>query len=152
LEAIRAEAGESGGAVVVLEGGDMFQGTLVSNQFKGRSVAEVYEAVGVTAAAVGNHEFDFGVPALAERIAEARFPILAANIFKKGTRERPAWAHPTAMVEAGGVKIGIVGLATVETAMVTNPAHVGELDFAEGGPIAAQLAAELPAQGATIVP
>src|SRR3954470_18376558 len=38
LNAIRAEARERGGAVVVLDGGDEFQGTLISNQFKGRSV------------------------------------------------------------------------------------------------------------------
>src|SRR5437879_723785 len=60
LDALRADAAEHGGAVIVLDGGDLFQGTLVSNQFKGKSVAETYAAVGVTAAAIGNHEFDFG--------------------------------------------------------------------------------------------
>jgi 5'-nucleotidase len=151
LAAVRAEAKEHGGAVVVLDAGDMFQGTLISNQFKGRSVVESYDALGVTAAAVGNHEFDFGIPVLEERIREAHYSILVANAFEKGTRTRPAWARPTLLVEVGGVKVGIIGLATAETALVTNPVIVKNLEFAPGGPIAAQLAGELRAQGATVV-
>jgi len=57
---------------------------MISNQFGGRSVTDVYNAVGVTAAALGNHEFDFGIPVLKERIAQARYPVLAANVFLKG--------------------------------------------------------------------
>jgi 5'-nucleotidase len=151
LAAVRGEAKEHGGAVVVLDAGDMFQGTLISNQFNGRSVVESYDALGVTAAAVGNHEFDFGIPVLEERIREAHFSILVANAFEKGTRTRPAWARPTLLVEVGGVKVGIIGLATAETALVTNPVIVQKLEFAPGGPIAAQLAGELRAQGATVV-
>ena len=151
LDAIRAEAAEDGAAVVVLDGGDMFQGTLVSNTFKGRSVVEVYNELGVTAAAVGNHEFDWGLKELTGRMGETKFPILAANVFKAGTRERPDWARPTAMVEVQGLKIGIIGLATIETPTVTNPVLVKGLEFAAGGPIAAGLADELRAQGATIV-
>ncbi|HXN82293.1 MAG TPA: bifunctional UDP-sugar hydrolase/5'-nucleotidase [Myxococcales bacterium] len=151
LAAIRAEAKENSAAVIVLDAGDMFQGTLISNAFKGKSVVDTYDALGVTAAAVGNHEFDFGIPVLEQRIREAHYPILLANAFNKGTRTRPKWAHPTALVEVDGVKVGIIGLATVETPLVTNPLFVQDLEFAPGGPIAAQLADELHAQGATVV-
>lgn len=151
LAALRAEARENGSAVLVLDAGDEFQGTLISNQFQGRSVTEVYNALGVTASAVGNHEFDFGLAALEDRIAQAKYPILAANIFRKGTRERPQWARPSVIVEASGVRVGIIGLATRETATATNPVNVDALDFAEGGPIAAQEADALRARGATVV-
>jgi 5'-nucleotidase len=151
LGAIRAEARESGGAVIVLDAGDAFQGTLISNQFRGRSVTEVYNALGVTAAALGNHEFDFGVPVLRERIAQAKYPVLAANVFLKGTRRRPEWLRPSALVDAGGTKVGIVGLATVTTPITTNPVNVSDLEFVEGGPIAAQEADALRAKGATVV-
>jgi 5'-nucleotidase len=151
LAAVRGEAKARGGTVVVLDAGDRFQGTLISNQFKGRSVVESYDALDVTAAAVGNHEFDFGIPVLEERIREAHYSILVANVFDKGTRTRPGWAHPTLLVDAGGVKVGIIGLSTVETPRVTNPVFVEGLEFAPGGPIAAQLAGELRAQGATVV-
>src|SRR5919204_6649819 len=134
LQAIRAEARERGGAVVVLDGGDEFQGTLISNQFRGRSVTDVYNALGVTAGALGNHEFDFGIPVLEERIAQARYPILAANVFLKGTTKRPAWLRPSVLIETEGIRVGIVGLATRETPLTTNPALVADLDFADGGP------------------
>jgi 5'-nucleotidase len=151
LAAIRAEAKESGGAVIVLDGGDEFQGTLISNQFRGASVTEVYNALGVAAAALGNHEFDFGVPVLRERIAQAKYPILAANVFLKGTRRRPVWLRPSALLDAGGIKVGIVGLATVSTPITTNPVNVSDLEFVEGGPVAAAEADALRAQGATVV-
>ncbi|HEY6908714.1 MAG TPA: bifunctional UDP-sugar hydrolase/5'-nucleotidase [Myxococcales bacterium] len=151
LDALRAEAREHGAAVLVLDAGDEFQGTLISNQFQGRSVTEVYNALGVTASAVGNHDFDFGMAALRDRIAQAKYPMLAANVFRKGTRQRPEWARPSVMVEADGVRVGIIGIATSETATVTNPVNVGDLDFAEGGPIAAEEADALRARGATVV-
>ncbi len=151
LNAIRAEAKERGGAVIVLDGGDAFQGTMISNQFRGSSVTEVYNAIGLTAAALGNHEFDFGVDVLKERVAQARYPVLAANVFLKGTRKRPDWLRPSALVQAGGVKVGVIGLATRETPLTTAPGMVAGLDFVDGGPVAAQEADALRAQGATVV-
>jgi len=151
LEAIRAEAKEHGGAVIVLDAGDAFQGTLISNRFQGRSVTDVYNALGVTAAALGNHEFDFGIPVLKERIAQARYPILAANVFLKGTRQRPDWLRPSTIVDAGGIRVGIIGLATVETPLTTNPALITGIDFVEGGAVAAQEADLLRSRGATVV-
>jgi 5'-nucleotidase len=151
MQTVRADARASGGELLILDGGDEFQGTLISNQFRGRSVTDVYNAAGVTASAVGNHEFDFGIPALRERIAQARYPILAANVFVKGTRTRPAWIRPSVLLDVLGVKVGIVGLSTVETATTTNPANVEGLDFVPGGPVAAAEADSLRAQGATVV-
>ena len=151
VDAIRAEAKANGGATVLLDAGDMFQGTLVSNQFQGRSVVDVYNAIGVDAAAIGNHEFDFGIKALEDREAQAKFPVLAANIFKKGTRERPTWARPTVMLTIDGLKVGVIGLTTVETPIVTQSTNIADVEFLPGGPIAAQLADELRAQGAQVV-
>ena len=151
LNAIRQGAKEKGDEVVLLDAGDQFQGSLISNQFQGRSVVDVYNAIGVTAAAIGNHEFDFGVPVLKDNMKRARYPMLAANIFFKGTRTRPDWARPSVMVVQGGIRIGIIGLATVETPLTTNPVNIADLEFADGGQIAAQEADALRAKGATIV-
>jgi 5'-nucleotidase len=151
LNAIRADAKARGGEVVVLDAGDEFQGTLISNEFRGKSVTDVYNAMGVTAGAIGNHEFDFGLEVLQQRMAQAKYPILAANIFLKGTQNRPDWAKPSVLLEQGGIRIGIIGLATEETPLVTNPVNIEGLDFAPGGPIAAREADALRAQGATVV-
>ena len=151
MNAIRADYAAKGGEVVILDAGDEFQGTLISNEFRGKSVTDVYNAIGITASAVGNHEFDFGIPVLRERIAQAKYPILAANIYLKGTKTRPDWVKPSALIDQGGIKIGIIGLATKETPLTTNPVNIADLDFAEGGPVAAQEADALRAQGATVV-
>jgi len=151
IDAIRADYRARGGEVVILDAGDEFQGTLISNEFRGKSVTDVYNAIGVTASAVGNHEFDFGIPVLKERIAQAKYAVLAANIFLHGTSQRPDWAKPAVLIEQGGIKIGIIGLATTETPLTTNPVNIEGLDFAPGGPVAAQQADELRAAGATVV-
>src|SRR4051812_13782702 len=57
---LRAARRADGGGVLLVDGGDMFQGTLESNTSEGASVVAVYNALGYTAATVGNHEFDFG--------------------------------------------------------------------------------------------
>jgi 5'-nucleotidase len=151
MKAVREAAREGGGEAVLLDGGDELQGTLISNQFRGRSVVEVFNALGVAAAALGNHEFDWGIETLAERMREARFPLLAANVFLRGTRTRPEWIRPSAMLEVSGVHVGVIGLSTVETPTVTSPRVVEGLEFAPGGPIAAREAAALRARGATVI-
>jgi 5'-nucleotidase len=151
MNAVRADAQARGGEVLILDAGDEFQGTLISNQFRGKSVTEVYNAAGVAASALGNHEFDFGVPVLQERMAQAKYPVLAANVFLRGTRRRPAWLEPSTIVTVGGIKVGIIGLATIETPLTTNPMNLEGLEFVPGGPVAAQQADELRARGAQVV-
>jgi 5'-nucleotidase len=151
VNAIRADLKAKGGEVVLLDAGDEFQGTLISNEFRGKSVTDVYNAVGVTAAAIGNHEFDFGLPVLRERMAQAKYPILAANIFLKQTHARPDWIKPSVLLNVGGIKVGIIGIITTETPLIVNPVLIADFEFPPGGPIAAAEADALRAQGATVV-
>ena len=51
---------ENPGGVILLDGGDLFQGTIASNVTEGAVVVDVYNYLGYTAAAIGNHEFDYG--------------------------------------------------------------------------------------------
>jgi 5'-nucleotidase len=151
MNAVRADAAAKDSQVLILDGGDEFQGTLISNQFRGKSVTDVYNAIGVTASALGNHEFDFGLPVLKERIAQARYTVLAANVFLTGTQNRPDWLKPSVLIEVGRVKVGIIGLATFETPLTTNPVNLEGLQFVPGGPVAAREADSLRARGATVV-
>src|SRR5438270_611117 len=149
--AIRDDYKQHGDEVILLDAGDAFQGTLISNEFRGKSVVDVYNVMGMNAAAIGNHDFDFGIPVLKERMAQSKFPWLSANVFMKGTRNRPEWAKASVLLEIGGIKVGVIGLSTRETATVTNPLNVADYEFVEGGPIAAQEADALRARGATVV-
>ncbi|RWZ58046.1 multifunctional 2',3'-cyclic-nucleotide 2'-phosphodiesterase/5'-nucleotidase/3'-nucleotidase [Halobacillus fulvus] len=136
---------------VVLDGGDTMQGTLISNSFEGKSTIETLNDIGYDAGAIGNHEFDWGVDVLKQRLTDATYPILGANIFEDATNDRPDWAKPYTIVEKGGYKIGIIGFATPQTPQTTLSTHVEGLNFPTPAPIAKELAAELEAQGADIV-
>jgi len=109
--------------------GDVMQGTPISNLLNGRSTIAVFDRMGYDAAAVGNHEFDWGVDTLRARIRQAGFPFLGANIYVQGTDRHPTWVRPWTMVERGGVRIGVVGVTTRSTPETTMPAHVSDLEF-----------------------
>ena len=157
---------ENGGRVVVVDSGDMFQGTLESNLFEGEAVVRGYNLIGYAAAAVGNHEFDFGpvgpesaarkpgddpLGALKRNAELAMFPMLSANMIERATRRTPAWAKPYTIVRSGGAKIGIIGLSTPLTPSVTMAANVVSLEFND--PVAATVnaATELRAAGVDAV-
>jgi len=169
LANLRRARARDGGAVLLLDAGDMFQGTLASNLGEGAAVVRAYNTLGYTAAALGNHEFDFGPVgpavtarpgggddprgALRARAAEASFPFLDANLIDVATGAPPAWRNvrPTALVDLVGIKIGIVGVTTEGTPRTTLAANFAGLAVK---PLAATIAAataDLHRQGATVV-
>ncbi len=168
IDAVRAARAEDGGAVLVIDAGDMWQGTLESNVREGEPMLRAYNAIGVTAAAVGNHEFDFGpvgekaIPvdasddprgALKLRASEAEFPLLAANIIDESTGRPLAWPNirPSTIVDVQDVKVGIIGVLAADGLLSTIPANVGGLHLE---PLARTIAAEarsLRDAGATVV-
>jgi len=108
---------------LLLSAGDMIQGSNWANLFQGKSVIELMNCMGFDAMAVGNHEFDFGVDVLKERMKEASFPFLGANIIGlEGVK-------PFIIKELKGVRIAIIGLATEETPIYTHPDNVRGLIF-----------------------
>ncbi|MHB8876943.1 MAG: bifunctional metallophosphatase/5'-nucleotidase [Myxococcaceae bacterium] len=155
------------GGVLLVDAGDLFQGTLASNLTEGAVVIDAYNALGYHAGAIGNHEFDYGpvgpvsatphgqdsFGALKQRIKQARFPLLAANIYQADTGERPAWLpnDGTAIFELKGVKVGVVGVVTPATPRTTNPVNVGSLRFGSLAPEVVDGAKRLRAKGAEVV-
>jgi 2',3'-cyclic-nucleotide 2'-phosphodiesterase / 3'-nucleotidase / 5'-nucleotidase len=148
IEQARRECAEC--AVLLLDGGDMFQGTPASNLVFGRSVVAIYDALGYTAAALGNHEFDWGQDTLRARMRDARYAILGANVQYADGRDVP-WIRNDTLVEVNGVRVGIIGVATVETPNVTLASHVSDLRFVDPVPIVHHRAASLRDRGAHLV-
>ena len=126
-------------AVLLVDSGDMWSGTQLSDRNEGALGVLAFNALGYAAAALGNHEFDYGpvgprreggrdpFGSLKKRLAEASFPILAANLLDRSTKALPQWTNlrSSVVVEAGGFKIGIVGVITEDTPAITFP-HVGD--------------------------
>ncbi|WP_139492911.1 5'-nucleotidase C-terminal domain-containing protein [Brevibacillus dissolubilis] len=131
---------------IVLDAGDFFQGTLISNAFEGTSTLETMDAIGYDAGTIGNHEFDFGQPLLKKLINEASFPIISANIYDKASNKPVSWTKPYTIVEKDGYRVGIIGLSTVETPKVTLSTHISDLSFAKGSTVSNELVKELKKQ------
>jgi 2',3'-cyclic-nucleotide 2'-phosphodiesterase / 3'-nucleotidase / 5'-nucleotidase len=128
----RMEREGFGGPTILLDGGDIMQGTPLSNLTRGRSVVDYYNHVGYDAAAIGNHEFDWSPDILRERMAQANHAWLAANILVAGSDTTPGWVRDTATIAVGDVRVGVIGLITEETAAKTMAAYVAGLDFVDG--------------------
>ncbi|KPJ61176.1 MAG: hypothetical protein AMJ46_02320 [Latescibacteria bacterium DG_63] len=148
---VEAERCSAGGEVLLVDSGDMMQGSALSNLTEGAAVIEFMNSVGFEACAVGNHEFDWGVGVLEERIEQAKFPFLCANVFSGEGDERPGWAVPTAVIQKMGLKIGLVGVVTTDTPALSNPKNVQGLRFEQPERIVNELAAQLRENGANLV-
>ncbi len=105
-------------ATLFVFGGDTLSPSVESGLFKGQQMMAAWNAAGVDLAVPGNHEFDFGPEVLRERLAESRFPWLAANL--DATPPLPATA-PSRLLTLGGVKVGVLGLLTPETVTLSKP-------------------------------
>src|SRR5436309_163609 len=121
-----------GCTTVRLDGGDEMQGTLLSNFTFGLPAIAVMNAFGIDAAAIGSHEFDWSVDTLRARMAGAKYRFLAANITDSGGTARPEWAEPWTLIERGGLKIVVIGLALRATPTNTAPRNVRGLAFGDG--------------------
>ena len=156
------------GGVILLDGGDLFQGTLVSNLTEGAVVVDAFNYLGYKAVAVGNHEFDYGpvgpavvatqpgqdpLGALKARIQQAKFAFLSVNITEVSSGAHPAWLgnDGTMIFEVKGLKVGILGLSTPFTPQTTNPANVAALRFGSLAPEAGSAARALRRAGADLV-
>ena len=165
---LRAARARDGGAVLLIDAGDMFQGTLESNLSEGVPVVAAYNALGYTAAAVGNHEFDFGPTgpaatprapdddprgALKARAREARFPFLAANLIDAATGAAVRWPNvqPYAVVESAGIRVAIIGVMTRGALTATIASNVRGLSIAPLTETIRTHATALRAQGAQVV-
>lgn len=114
---------------LILDSGDFMAGPAISSYFEGASTVDVYNAIGVDAAAVGNHEFDWGRDTFAERAAQADFPFLAANIVDQETGRAPEGIQPYVVEKLRGVKVGVIGVGNPDTKDVTLPAATEGLEF-----------------------
>lgn len=115
-----------------LDGGDQMQGTLASNAVYGRSVVEVFNAMRLHAAVLGNHDFDWGVDTLRARMREARYPWIAANVRDSLTGRRPEWVRPWAIVTAGPYRVGVIGYAARNTKGMVKADRLKGIVFAGG--------------------
>jgi len=168
VAALRSARAADGGVVLLIDGGDMWQGTLESNLSEGAALVEAYNALGYTAATLGNHEFDFGPAgpmatpastaddphgALKKRATEADFPLLAANLIDASTGLPVSWPNvqPSVLIDAAGIKVGIIGVMTEHALTTTLAANTLGLRVAPLAEAITREALALRSRGAALV-
>ena len=165
---VRAARAADGGGMLLIDAGDLFQGTLESNIAEGADVVRAYNQIGYSAAAIGNHEFDFGPEgpavtaasieddprgALKARAKEARFPFLSSNIVDQTSSARIKWPNMPAstLIDVAGIKVGIIGASTESTPFTTMSANFAGLSISPPAVAIAAEASALRGQGARVI-
>jgi len=115
INAVRAERGED--KVLLLDGGDTWQGSWTSLQTKAQDMIDVMSALKLDAM-VGHWEFTYGADRVKEVADKAPFAFLAQNV-RDNEWQEPVF-EPRKMFEKGGAKIAVIGQALPRTA-VANP-------------------------------
>lgn len=133
--------------VFVAHAGDAISPSLMSSLDHGAHMIDLLNMLDLDMFVPGNHEFDFGPDVFVERMAQAEFPIYAANLKGPGGSTLPGIRSHT-MISVGGVRIGIAGLTADDSPRRSSP---GNLVFEDTVDTAGRLTAALRKAGADLV-
>ncbi len=138
---------------LLLDAGDYLFGTPHATLSRGKDIIDLMKITGYFAAAVGNHEFDYGRQTLERRKEEAESPpqpmrMLAANILRENGE--PLFS-PEASITVDGVKLCLFGLTTEATPIRTRPDNVAGLRFTGALDAAKAMAAKQRAEGCDVI-
>jgi 2',3'-cyclic-nucleotide 2'-phosphodiesterase (5'-nucleotidase family) len=115
-----------------LDAGDAMEGTPVQNESRGRAGIALLGRLGYAAAALGDHDFDWSVEVLRQRLEESPYPWLAANVVDSATGRRPDWITPYRLLDVAGMTVAVIGYITPETKGLLPAARTRGLRFGEG--------------------
>ncbi|MEP6769331.1 MAG: bifunctional UDP-sugar hydrolase/5'-nucleotidase [Acidobacteriota bacterium] len=132
----------------LFDAGDMFTGML-SNLTRGEALMEMMMSMGYDAMVIGNHEFDYGSENFTRQMHRVPFPVLAANVFHKGTRRY--YSRPYALIERNGLRLAVIGIIGEDARSVALPSGITELDFTDPIPEVRAAVKELRPQADLVV-
>ncbi|MBU0507253.1 bifunctional metallophosphatase/5'-nucleotidase [bacterium] len=131
IRQMREYAKRTGKGFLLLDTGDIFQGTLVGTKSRGEAVMRYMNQVGYDAWVIGNHEFDLGRDVCEAVMKQAEFPTLSANIYDStAAGGLDHFAQPYVLKDFGSIKIGVVGITTSGTMRASFEDNVRGLYFA----------------------
>jgi 5'-nucleotidase len=130
--------------VLLLDAGDIFQGTPYFNIFKGEPEIKAMSMMGYDAVTMGNHDFDAGLEGFARQLVHASFRVLTANYDFTGT-VLEGKTQPYMVVTKGGLRIGIFGLGIRLDGLVPPDAYAG-MRYLEPVPVARAVSEQLKKQ------
>lgn len=99
---------------IIVDAGDMFQGSILYNKFKGDVEVNLLNKMGYEIFTIGNHEFDDGAQNLANQLAKAKFAIINTNIDASAVPDLEKLIKPSVVKTIGSQKVAFVGAVTPE--------------------------------------
>lgn len=135
--------------VVLLDAGDIFQGTPYFNKYGGVLEMKLMTELGYDAATMGNHDFDGGLNGFVAAQKFANFPFLCANYDFKNT-EVDGQTQASTILNRGGIKIGIFGVG-IELEGLVPDSKFGETRYIDPIDIANQQAINLKEKGCDLI-
>lgn len=140
--------------VFLVSAGDIFSGNPIVDFHpeKGSPIVSLMDAVGMDVSVLGNHEFDYGQAILNDRMSEAGFPFICANV--SSDHAILSVPDPYVVIEKGGFKIAFVGV--VENSSrgglpLSHPKNMDGLAFEDGANAVANLSENPDIIGADLV-
>jgi 5'-nucleotidase len=107
---LKRQVAEAGGQPLLMLAGDFLSSSVASTIFKGEQMVAALNAAGLDMATLGNHEFDFGVDVLLQRMHEARWQWVISNVLDRRTGRPIGEAAPYVVRTFGELKVGVIGL------------------------------------------
>jgi 5'-nucleotidase len=138
-----------GRPVIMALAGDFLSPSVASSVFKGEQMVAALNAAGLDFATVGNHEFDFGIDVLAQRMSESKFQWVVSNVLDARTGKAIGNSVPYVVRDVGSLKVGIIGLCLTSAQIA--PGVRGGFRFIDPMQAAAQYIPVLKRQGANVI-
>jgi len=139
---IRAEARAEGAEVLLLDGGNIYQGTPLGMADSGRAMIDWMNEMQYDASVIGLQEFMFGIENIEALDQQSNFPLLSANV------ETPDYKPQDHLIKTlQGVKVGIVGLTTSNTVNKLLPEQTAGVSFGKKIPTVNDQIKSLRSQG-----
>ena len=141
-----------GDRLLYFDTGDQFQGGIEGYISQGQIMMDFFNELEVEKSIIGNHEFDYGVPFLKKYMNRSNFDWIIDNVRNTTSGQYITFPHQkkNTIIEIGGIKIGLIGITTVETPTSTNVA-LPDLKFEEYKKIIEEESKKLKNEGANAI-
>lgn len=151
VDGVREECLERGEYCLLIDAGDIYQGTPTGNYESGELIMEWMNAIGYDMMTLGNHDFDDGADNAIDLSEQAEFPVLCANFVDSFTGEIPSPVIPYEILDFDGVRIAFIGFTTTDTYGLVTPELLGNYIFLNEVETAERYITEVKEQGADLI-
>ncbi len=155
IAVLRSEATAQGRHCLLLDNGDLLQGTPLGDHLAAcapaddpHPVAQALGALGYDAMGLGNHDLDYGLDYLERFARDLPCPLLSSNLHLSAPSD---WLHPSLLLDLGGVRVGLLSVLPERTMLWAHARLAGRATIRDMTTTCRAVATDLRARGADLV-